>query len=130
VKRVKDLVAEAEAEIETLSPADAIALFGDADVQFIDLRESGEWRREGRIPGAFGTPRGLIEFWADPESPYHKPVFASGKRLVLFCALGWRSALATQTLKRMGLDRVCHIGGGFTAWKQAGGTVEPPAPPA
>ena len=94
------------------------------DVQFIDLRDVRELEREGVIPGAFHAPRGMLEFWVDPESPYHKPVFsAPSTRYVLFCAAGWRSALVTQTMQQTGLDEVGHIDGGFTAWKAAGAPV-------
>ena len=123
-KGYKDLLAEAAAKIETVSPESAQALLGDDAVLFVDLRDPREREREGVIPGAFSCPRGMLEFWIDPASPYHKPVFASGKRYVFFCAGGWRSALATATAKEMGLDDVCHIGGGFGAWKKAGGAVE------
>jgi len=120
----KQLIADAERDIETVGVADAIALHGDPDVTFVDLRDPRELTREGKIPGAFHAPRGMLEFWVDPESPYHKDVFASGKRFVFYCQSGWRSALATQAVARMGLKRVSHVGGGFGAWKQAGGPVE------
>ena len=120
----KQLLAEAEREIETLGVRDAIALHGHPDVTFVDLRDPRELTREGKIPGAFHATRGMLEFWVDPESPYHKDVFASGKRFVLYCQSGWRSALAAQTVTRMGLERVAHVGGGFSAWKEASGPVE------
>jgi rhodanese-related sulfurtransferase len=91
----------------------------------VDLRDVRELEREGIVPGAFHAPRGVLEFWVDPQSEYFKPVFGQGKRLVLFCAAGWRSALATKTLQDMGLTNVCHIEGGFTAWKAAGAPVQP-----
>ena len=90
----------------------------------VDIREIQETVDLGTIPGAVHAPRGMLEFWVDPESPYHKDVFASGKRFVLYCQSGWRSALAAQTVTRMGLERVCHVGGGFSAWKESGGPVE------
>jgi rhodanese-related sulfurtransferase len=124
-KGYKQMLAEAEAKIETLTPEAAKALLGREDVTFVDLRDPREREREGVIPGAFSCPRGMLEFWIDPESPYHKPVFAQDKRFVFFCAGGWRSALATATAKEMGLEKVCHIGGGFSEWKKAGGPVEP-----
>jgi rhodanese-related sulfurtransferase len=124
-KGYKQMLAEAEAKIETLTPEAAKALLGREDVTFVDLRDPREREREGVIPGAFSCPRGMLEFWIDPESPYHKPQFAEGKRFVFFCAGGWRSALATATAKDMGLEKVCHIGGGFSEWKKAGGPVEP-----
>jgi len=122
----KQMIAEAEAEIETLSVEDAIGLFGHDDVTFIDLRDIRELERNGRIPGAFHCPRGMLEFWIDPESPYHKPVFIADKKFVFFCAGGWRSALAGLTAKRMGLKPVAHISGGFGAWSKANGPIEKP----
>ncbi len=118
------LVDAAEREIETLKVEDAIALQGRDDVVLVDIRDIRELSREGRVPGAFHCPRGLLEFWIDPQSPYHKPVFAQDKRFVFFCGGGWRSALAAQTAQHMGLKPVAHIGGGFSAWKKAGGPVE------
>jgi len=125
---VAELVAAAEREIETLAVERAIALHGRDDVVFVDLRDIRELDREGRVPGAFHCPRGMLEFWLDPQSKYHKPVFSQAKRFVFFCAAGWRSALATQTAQRMGLTPVAHVGGGFGAWKAAGGPVEAPRP--
>lgn len=113
------LIAEALSKIETLNLEQANALLGDADTSFIDIRDISELEREGMLPGALHAPRGMLEFWVDPESPYYKPLFGEGKRLVLYCASAWRSALATETLQRMGVPRVCHIAGGFTAWKAA-----------
>lgn len=120
----KELVARAEAEVETLSVAAALALLGQEDVVFVDLRDVRELQREGKIPGAWHVPRGLLEFWIDPESPYHKPLFQEAKRFVFYCNLGWRSALAAQVAQIMGLERVCHLDGGLTAWVAAGGAVE------
>ncbi len=125
---VDELVAAAEREIETLAVDDAIALLGRSDVVFVDIRDVRELAREGRIPGAFHCPRGLLEFWLDPHSHYHKPVFAEDKRFVFFCAGGLRSALAAQTAQRMGLNPVAHVRGGFGAWKAAGGRIEGPEP--
>ncbi len=120
----RTLLAEAEAAIRTLSVEEAIAMVGREDVQFIDLRDPRELEREGRLPGAFHCPRGMLEFWIDPESPYAKPVFQQDKTYVFFCAGGWRSALATLTAQTMGLQPVAHIAGGFGAWKQKQGPVE------
>jgi rhodanese-related sulfurtransferase len=122
--RVANMVAAAEREIETLPAADAIRLHGSPDVTFIDLRDIRELDREGRIPGAFHCPRGMLEFWLDPSSKYHKPAFAAENKFVFFCAGGMRSALAAQTAQRMGLKPVAHIGGGFGAWREAGGPIE------
>ncbi|HEU6442091.1 MAG TPA: rhodanese-like domain-containing protein [Microvirga sp.] len=121
----KTLLDEASAKIRTLPPQEAVALHGRGDVVFVDLRDPRELEREGRIPGAVHCPRGMLEFWIDPESPYHKPVFAQDKTFVFFCAAGWRSALSAATAQDMGLKPVAHIKGGFTAWKEAGGPVEP-----
>jgi rhodanese-related sulfurtransferase len=120
------LVDAAEREVENLSVDDALKLHGRDDVVFVDLRDIRELNREGRMPGAFHCARGMLEFWIDPESPYHKPVFAQDKRFVFFCAGGWRSALAAQTAQRMGLKPVAHVSGGFGAWKKAGGPVDLP----
>jgi rhodanese-related sulfurtransferase len=121
---VKQMLEKAEAEIETLAAKEAVALRGRADTVLVDLRDPREREREGVIPGAFSCTRGMLEFWIDPESPYHKPVFADDKRFVFFCAGGMRSALAAQTAKQMGLQPVAHIEGGFKAWREAGGPVE------
>lgn len=123
-KGYKALFAEAEADIETLDVAAAASLHGTDNVVFIDLRDPRELEREGRLPGAFHCPRGMLEFWIDPESPYAKPVFQEDKRFVFFCAGGWRSALAAKTAQDMGLKPVAHIAGGFGAWKAAGSPVE------
>jgi len=120
------LVDAAEREIETLPVEQALALFGRDGVTFVDIRDVRELEREGRVPGAFHCPRGMLEFWIDPESPYHKPIFAADKRFVFFCAGGLRSALAAQTALRMGLRPVAHIKGGFGAWRKASGPLEPP----
>ena len=120
----KALVEAAEREIETVSVEDAIKLHGRDDTVLVDIRDIRELQREGKVPGAFHCPRGMLEFWIDPASKYHKDVFAQDKRFVFFCAAGARSALATQTAQRMGLKPVAHIRGGFGAWKAAGAPVE------
>src|SRR3712207_14006 len=120
----KALLNEANAKVETLEPSEAMAMHGRDDVVFVDLRDPRELERDGRVPGAFHCPRGMLEFWIDPESPYHKPVFAEPKRLLFYCASGWRSALAARTAREMGLDGVAHLGGGLKAWREAGGPVE------
>jgi rhodanese-related sulfurtransferase len=125
---VDELVAAAEREVEALSAAEAVGLHGRPDVVFVDIRDVRELDREGRVPGAFHCPRGLLEFWVDPQSPYHKRVFAEDKRFVFFCAGGLRSALAAQAVQRMGLKPVAHVAGGFGAWKTAGGPVDAPRP--
>jgi rhodanese-related sulfurtransferase len=123
-KGFKALVAEANSKIETIPTEAAKALVGKDDVVLVDLRDPRELEREGKIPGAFHCPRGMLEFWIDPESPYHKPVFAEDKKFVFFCGGGWRSALAAAAAQDMGLKPVAHIEGGFGAWKKAGGAVE------
>jgi rhodanese-related sulfurtransferase len=127
-KGYKAMLEEANAAIQTLDVTEAMALQDHDDVVFVDLRDPREIEREGKMPGAFPCTRGMLEFWIDPESPYHRPVFAEPKRFVFFCAAGWRSALATKTAQDMGLENVAHIDGGFAAWKQAGGPVEAPKP--
>jgi rhodanese-related sulfurtransferase len=118
----KELVKRAEEQIVTISVAEALQLFGADDVVFIDLRDIRELYREGKIPGAKHVPRGMLEFWIDPESPYHHAIFAEDKEFVFFCNLGWRSALAADIAQQMGL-KTCHIDGGFEAWKAFGGEV-------
>ena len=118
----KELVAAAEARIRTVSAEDAMDMLDSDDCVFVDLRDVRELKREGGIPGAFHCPRGLLEFWIDPESPYHHAVFAEPKEFVFFCNLGWRSALAADIAQQMGL-KSCHIDGGFEAWKAFGGAV-------
>jgi rhodanese-related sulfurtransferase len=120
-KGFKQLLAEANAQIETVSVRDALALVGDPNVVFVDIRHADEREASGAIRGAVHAPRGFLEFQADPESPMHRPELGSGKRLVLYCASGGRSALAAKTLQDMGVPRVCHMAGGFTAWKEADG---------
>ncbi len=119
-KTVQELVDAAEAKIKTLSVEEALACLDDGDFQFVDIRDVRELDRDGMVPGAFHAPRGMLEFWIDPKSQYHKDFFASGKTFVFYCRSGGRSALATEAVQDMGLEPVCHIGGGFTAWLEAG----------
>jgi rhodanese-related sulfurtransferase len=119
-KGYKQLIAEASERITTYSLAEADAKQGNDDVVFVDLRDPRELEREGMIPGAFHATRGMIEFWVDPESPYYKDIFGTDKEFVLYCGSGWRSALAAATLVDMGMNRIAHIDGGFSAWKKAG----------
>ncbi|MCE2915894.1 MAG: rhodanese-like domain-containing protein [Rubrivivax sp.] len=123
----KALVEAAMAQVRTLAVADAQVLLGRPGVVFVDVREPAEGVREGRIPGARAVPRGVLEFWADASCPWHRAeVFADpAARYVLFCAIGWRSALAAQSLMQLGYADVAHIGGGFSAWRAAGAAVEP-----
>lgn len=121
-KGFRTLVDEATAHITTYSVADVVARLAAADprLQLVDIRDPRELEREGTVPGCIQAPRGMLEFWVDPASPYFKPVFADeGKEFVLFCGAGWRSALATRTLQDMGMTNVAHIDGGFAAWKKA-----------
>jgi rhodanese-related sulfurtransferase len=122
-KGYKALLVEASAEIKTYSVEQVRAKLSDPNVQLVDLRDPRELQRDGLIPGAFHAPRGMLEFWVDPESPYFKPVFGEAKEFIFFCAAGWRSALATKAMQDMGLDPVADIAGGFTAWKAAGAPV-------
>lgn len=115
----QELIQEAMNEIETLPVQMAEQLLADSEVVFVDIRDVRELEREGMIPNALHAPRGMLEFWVDPDSPYFKPIFGEGKKLILYCASAWRSALATQTLQRMGVPSVCHLEGGFSAWKKA-----------
>ncbi|HZW22409.1 rhodanese-like domain-containing protein [Noviherbaspirillum sp.] len=123
-KGYKALVDEAMAQVKTYSVEEAKARLGNPDVQFVDVRDVRELEREGVIPGAYPAPRGMIEFWVDPDSPYFKPVFGEKKEFIFFCAAGWRSALTTKTVQDMGMENVAHIEGGFSAWKAAGGPVQ------
>jgi len=123
-KGYQQLISEARARVRTLSLDEAKARHGKGDVVFVDIRDVRELEREGMIPGAFHAPRGMLEFWVDPQSPYFKEIFGSGKEFVVYCASAWRSSLATAALQDMGLTPVCHIEGGFKAWKDAGLPVE------
>ena len=127
-KGYKVLLAEAENFITTLDVEAVKALQGRDDVVMVDLRDPRELEREGRMPGAFHCPRGMLEFWIDPDSPYAKPVFQEDKTFVFFCAGGWRSALAAKAAQDMGLQPVAHMAGGFGAWKKQGGAVDESAP--
>ena len=122
IRDVRDMVAEANAEVETLTAVEAIAALGDADTVFVDVRERDE-HAAGSVPGAVHVPRGLLEFAADPASPLHKATLASGARLVVYCASGGRSALAAKTLKDMGIGRVANLLGGIAAWRKNAGPV-------
>src|ERR1700722_8182240 len=120
----KQLLAEANAEIKTVTAQEALALVDDPDVVFVDVRETVERQKTGGVKGSVHAPRGLLEFFADPETQMHLAALSSGKRLVLYCAAGGRSALAAKTLTDMGVPRVSHMAGGFGAWQQAGVPIE------
>ena len=115
-----DMVKAAEREVETLDVAEAIKLHGRDDVVFVDLRDIRELGRDGRMPGAFHCPRGMLEFWIDPDSPYYKDIFGSSKSFIFYCNGAWRSALAADVAQQMGLEPVFEMDGGFAAWKKAG----------
>lgn len=130
-KGYKAMVDEAMAEIVTLTPQQAAAKLNNPDVVFVDIRDPRELERDGMIPNALHATRGMLEFWIDPESPYHRKVFGEDKEFVFYCAGGLRSALATKTAQDMGLTKVAHIEGGFGEWKKTGLPVtawEPKAP--
>lgn len=120
------MVEAAKREIEEIEAAEAVKLAGRDDVVLVDIRDVRELARDGKVPGALHAPRGMLEFWIDPASPYFKPEFGEDKKFVFFCAGGLRSALAAKTVQDMGLKPVAHILGGFKGWKEAGGPVEMP----
>ena len=119
-KSAPDLVKEAKQQIENLTPAQVKEELEKENVTLIDIRESEELKQNGKIPGSIHAPRGMLEFYADPSLPYHKPEFNKDNRIILHCASGGRSALATVTLKQMGYENVAHLEGGFKGWKEAG----------
>ena len=121
---VKSLVAKAKSETKAVTPQQAFDQFQAGAAILIDIRDIRELQREGRIHGAFHAPRGMLEFWADPQSPYHKDVFAQAGNLILFCASSWRSALAAKTLQDMGMTNIFDMDGGFNGWKSAGLPIE------
>ena len=123
-KSSKILVNEAKKQISNLTAKEALILHQDKRFLFIDLRDIRELEKTGKISNAKHVPRGMLEFWIDPESPYYKPYFSDNHKYVFYCASGWRSALSTLTVKQMGLKNVSHIEGGFNAWKNIGGSIE------
>ncbi|ANP36109.1 MULTISPECIES: rhodanese-like domain-containing protein [Rhodobacterales] len=124
-KGIKALLAEANAMVDTMSVEDAKEKAQDESYVFVDLRDIRELQRSGMIPGAFSCPRGMLEFWIDPDSPYHKPIFNQDKTYVFYCASAWRSALSARAAMEMGLSPVMHLEGGFTKWAEEGGAVVP-----
>ena len=122
-KGIRQLCDEAMAEVENMPVEEALPLAEDPNVYLVDIRDVRELERDGVVPGARHAPRDMLEFWADPESPYHKEWMAEGKKMVLFCAGGLRSALAAKRLQDMGVEPIAHVVGGFGAWKKAGGPV-------
>lgn len=128
-KGYKELLAEADSVAETFPAVEAITHLHDEAVAFVDLRDQPELQKDGKIPGAAHVTRGMLELRLDPESPYHNPVFSSGKKILFYCSTGGRSVLAAQTAQEMGLDKVAYIGGGLRAWEDAGGPVQKVAAP-
>src|SRR5689334_24990854 len=124
MKSAKELVAQANSRVKTITAQDAMPLLKDPNTVFVDLRDSSELQRDGKIPGAVHVNRGMLEFTLDPTLPYHNPVFSSGKNILFYCASGGRSALAANTAQNMGLSGVSHLGGGFKTWKDANHPVE------
>jgi len=124
-KGSRQLVEEASAQITTYTVEQVRARMGQANLQLVDIRDVRELEREGTVPGAFHAPRGMLEFWVDPASPYFKPIFGDeGKEFVLFCGAGWRSALTAKSLQDMGMTNVAHIDGGFTEWVKQSAPTE------
>lgn len=117
------MVERARARIEEVETVDAIAMVDDPNVVIVDLRDVRERQRSGYVPGSFHCPRGMAEFWVDPDSPYFKEIFAQDKKFVFHCASGWRSALTAATLNDMGFD-AAHLREGFSTWEAQGGPVE------
>jgi len=129
IRSVSELVAEANKEVVTLSPRQALDGQSSGSATLVDIRDIRELEREGRIEDTVHAPRGMLEFWFDPKSPYHRDVFADpNSKYVLFCAAGWRSALAAKSLQDMGFDNIAHIDGGFGALKEEGARISQPAP--
>ena len=124
-KGYQQLVDEAMAQVRTYTVDETRVRLADPATQLVDIRDIRELQAEGTVPGAYHAPRGMLEFWVDPASPYHKPVFADeGKEYVLFCGAGWRSALAAKALQDMGMTNVAHMGGGWTEWVKSGAPTE------
>jgi rhodanese-related sulfurtransferase len=123
-KHVKDMVDEANAEVVTTPVADAANFYNDNNYVFVDIRDPREIKREGKIPNSLSCPRGMLEFWIDPDSPYHKKEFNQDKHYVFYCAAAGRSALAAKVAKDMGLKPVSHLEGGFALWKRSGNKID------
>ena len=124
VKSVKSLVSEANKVVNIMTVDEVKKILNKDDHIIVDLRDFRELKREGKIPGAFSCPRGMLEFWIDPESPYHKEIFNQDKTYVFYCGSAWRSALSAKIAMEMGLKPVAHIEGGFAAWKKSDGEIE------
>jgi rhodanese-related sulfurtransferase len=128
IRSVDGMVEAAKARIETMPVAAARAAAEAGQILLVDIRDIRELDRDGRIPGAFHVPRGMLEFWIDPASKYHKPALATDRKLVLFCAAAARSALAVAALADMGVENIAELDGGFTGWRDSGGPVERKTP--
>ena len=124
MRTAAEMVAEAKQKVENLSVEETARELEAGEALLVDIREPGERVKQGAIPGAFEAPRGMLEFWADPSSPYHREQLSPERRIILHCAAGGRSALAAATLQEMGYERVAHLDGGFRAWQEAGKPVE------
>lgn len=122
-----DMVAAARARIREVDAGEAVEMHKDPNVVFVDLRDVRERQRTGYVPGSFHCPRGMLEFWVDPKSPYFKPIFGEDKTFVFYCQSGWRSALSVATLQDMGFE-AAHLKDGFSSWEKSGGPVERPEP--
>lgn len=123
---VSQMVADARSVIEEVDAKDMLDAVNSDDIVIVDIRDIRERQRGGFIPGSFHCPRGMAEFWVDPESPYYKEIFGEDKKFIFHCASGWRSALTTETLQKMGMENIAHMKDGFTSWKEAGGAIEMP----
>ena len=126
IKSVMEMVSEADALVETLNVAEAKAHLEADKAIFIDLRDIREVAKTGKVRGAHHVPRGMLEFWIDPQSPYHTDFFTNDRKFIFYCAGGWRSALAAKTAQEMGLQPVAHLEGGMKAWIEAGCAIDPP----
>ncbi len=124
VKGIKELIEQADQEIEAIFVKKLIQIQKSTDITIVDIRDIRELWKEGKIKGAIHAPRGMLEFWVDPKSPYHREIFSKGNKFILYCKSGWRSALATKTLQEMGFGPVAHLSGGFDEWKKENGEVE------
>ena len=125
-RTVIQMVSEANEQVEEISVANALRLVKQENILFIDVRDIREVAKTGRVPGARHVPRGMLEMWIDPETPYHREFFAEDRKFIFYCASAWRSALAAKTAQDMGLTPVAHLEGGINAWIDAGGPIEPP----
>lgn len=125
-RTVIQMVSEANEQVEEISVANALRLVKQENILFIDVRDIREVAKTGRVLGARHVPRGMLEMWIDPETPYHREFFAEDRKFIFYCASAWRSALAAKTARDMGLTPVAHLEGGINAWIDAGGPIEPP----